>query len=178
MFVSPAYAQAAGGGGDTFSLVSILPLILIFVVFYFLLIRPQQKKMKDHKAMIEGVRRGDRVVTTGGIIGTVNKVTNERELSLEIAEGVRVRVARSMIAEIMAKTEPADGKKAEAVETTDYYKMLGLKKGASGADIEAAYAAKPGDAQATEAYETLKDPIKRKLYDSMGHEEYLSHLKG
>ncbi len=105
-------------------------------------------------------------------------MTNERELSLEIAEGVRVRVARSMIAEILAKTEPADGKKAEAVETNDYYKMLGLKKGASGADIEAAYAAKPGDAQAADAYETLKDPIKRKLYDSMGHEEYLSHLKG
>jgi preprotein translocase subunit YajC len=182
MFVSPAYAQAAGGGGDTFSLVSILPLILIFVVFYFLLIRPQQKKMKDHKSMIEGVRRGDRVVTNGGIIGTVTKVTNDRELTLEIAEGVRVRAVRGMIAEVLQKTEPAeakDSKKAEPVESAnDYYKILGLKKGASLADIEAAYNAKPGDAQAAEAYETLKDPIKRKLYDSMGHEEYLSHLKG
>src|SRR5262245_24133805 len=180
MFVSPAYAQAAGGGGDTFSLVSVLPLILIFVVFYFLLIRPQQKKMKDHKAMIEGVRRGDRVVTNGGIIGTVAKITNERELSLEISEGVRVRVSRGMIAEILAKTEPASGdKKGEAVESAnDYYKILGLKKGASGADIEAAYATKSAEPQATEAFETLKDPVKRKLYDSMGHDEYVSHLKG
>jgi preprotein translocase subunit YajC len=181
MFVSPAYAQAAGGG-DTFSLVSILPLILIFVVFYFLLIRPQQKKMKDHKALIEGVRRGDRVVTSGGIIGTVAKVTGDREISLEIADGVRVRAVRGMIAEVLAKTEPADAKeskKAEPAESAnDYYKILGLKKGASGADIEAAAAAKSGDAQAAEAYETLKDPIKRKLYDSMGHDEYVSHLKG
>lgn len=108
MFVSPAYAQAAGGaagGGD--ALAGILPLILIFVVFYFLLIRPQQKKMKEHKAMLEAVRRGDKVVTGGGIIGTVTKVINDDEVQVEIADDVKVRVQRGMIASIISKTEPA-----------------------------------------------------------------------
>jgi len=106
MFISPAYAQDAGaGGGDFF--VSILPLVLIFAVFYFLLIRPQQKRMKDHKAMIAAARRGDRVVTGGGIIGTITKVIGDDEVQVEIADGVRVRVQRGTLSSILAKTEPA-----------------------------------------------------------------------
>jgi preprotein translocase subunit YajC len=110
MFVSAAHAQAAGGGAPAgFDLVSLLPLVLIFVVFWFLLIRPQQKKMKQHREMIAAVRRGDRVLTAGGIIGTVTKVLGESELQVEIAEGVRVKVARATISEVLAKTEPARG---------------------------------------------------------------------
>lgn len=116
MFVSPAYAQAAGGGPGGFDLFSLLPLILIFVVFWFLLIRPQQKKMKQHREMIAAVRRGDRVLTAGGIFGTVTKVLGETELQVEIAEGVRVKVARSTISEVLAKTEPAKGGAAEEDE--------------------------------------------------------------
>ena len=106
MFVSPAYAQAAGDGGS--GLVSLLPLVLIFVVFYFLLIRPQQKKMKAHRTLVEGVRRGDRVVTAGGLIGSVSKVVSDTELQVEVADGVRVRVVRSTIQDVLSKTEPAD----------------------------------------------------------------------
>ena len=106
MFVSPAYAQAAGGGGGFGGLEPLLPLVLIFVVFYFLLIRPQQKKQKAHREMIANVRRGDRVVTGGGLIGQVTRVVDERELMVEIADGVRVRVLRSMVSEILAKSEP------------------------------------------------------------------------
>ncbi len=105
MFVSPAYAQAATGGGLE-SLQSFLPLVLIFVVFYFLLIRPQQKRQKEHREMINALRRGDRVVTAGGIIGTVAKVVSDTEVSVEIAEGVRVRVVRSSITEVPSKTAP------------------------------------------------------------------------
>jgi len=111
MFVSTAYAQAADGGAAA-GLMSFLPLILIFVVFYFLLIRPQQKKLKDHKTMLEAVRRGDRVVTGGGIIGTITKIGTDDELVVEIAEGVRVRVLRSTINLVLAKTEPAKGGRA------------------------------------------------------------------
>ncbi|MDP6788399.1 MAG: preprotein translocase subunit YajC [Rhodospirillales bacterium] len=107
MFVSPAYAQAAAGGGSGFE--ALLPLVLIFVVFYFLLIRPQQKKMKQHKEMLGAVRRGDKVVTGGGIIGTVTRVVDDNELSVEIAKGVRVKVQRATISGILAKTEPAKG---------------------------------------------------------------------
>ena len=105
MWISPAYAQAAGGGEG--GLVALLPIVLIFVVFYFLLIRPQQKKMKQHKAMVEALRRGDRVITAGGMIGSITKVVNDNEVQVEISEGVRVRVMRHTIQEVMAKTEPA-----------------------------------------------------------------------
>lgn len=108
MFISPAFAQGATGGGAG-GLEALLPLVLIFVVFYFLLIRPQQKKMKMHKEMLTAVRRGDRVVTGGGILGTVTKVIDDHELTVEIADGVRVRVQRSTIAAIVSKTEPASG---------------------------------------------------------------------
>ena len=85
-----------------------LPLILIYAIMYFLLIRPQQKKLKDHQAMVGALRRGDQVVTQGGIIGKVSKVFEDKgELEIEIAEGVKVRVVRSTIATVLSKTEPA-----------------------------------------------------------------------
>ncbi len=108
MFATPAYAQAAGGAGG--GLVSFVPLILIFAIMYFLIIRPQQKKLKDHKAMVAAVRRGDEVVTQGGIIGKVTKVKEDGdadELEVEIASGVKVRVIRGTIAQVLSKTEPA-----------------------------------------------------------------------
>ena len=111
MFISPAYAQAAGGAGS--GLEAMFPLVLIFVVFYFLLIRPQQKKAKEHKAMLEAVRRGDKVVTGGGIVGNVTKVLDDHEIMVEIADGVKVRVQRAMISGILSKTEPVKGDKGK-----------------------------------------------------------------
>ena len=113
MFVTPAYAQTASGGGSL-DVFTILPLILIFVVFYFLMIRPQQKKVKEHKAMLGALRRGDRIVISGGIIGTVAKVPGDKDLVVEIADGVRVRVVRSMVAEVLARAEPAGAKEEDA----------------------------------------------------------------
>ena len=115
MLISTAYAQAAGGAaGGGFDFVQLAPLVLIFVVFYFLLIRPQQKKAKDHRAMLSTLRRGDRVVTGGGIIGTVSKVQGEEEVVVELAEGVRVRVVRSTIQSVLTRTEaPGDKDKGE-----------------------------------------------------------------
>ena len=84
-----------------------VPLILIFAIMYFLLIRPQQKKLKDHQKMVEGLRRGDQVVTQGGLIGKVSKVKDENEVEVELAEGVKVRVVQSTIANVINKTEPA-----------------------------------------------------------------------
>ncbi|MDZ7709821.1 MAG: preprotein translocase subunit YajC [Roseovarius sp.] len=86
-----------------------VPLILIFVIMYFLLIRPQQKKLKEHKAMVEALRRGDQVVTQGGLIGKVAKVKDDNEIEVELAEGVKVRVVRSTVAQVLSKTEPAEG---------------------------------------------------------------------
>ena len=84
-----------------------LPLILIFAIMYFLLIRPQQKKVKEHAAMVNALRRGDKVVTQGGLIGKVTKVKEDNEIEVEIAEGVRVQVVKSTIATVVSKTEPA-----------------------------------------------------------------------
>jgi preprotein translocase subunit YajC len=106
MFVSPAFAQAGGAGAGPGAFEAMLPLILIFVVFYFLLIRPQQKKMKQHKEMLGTIRRGDRVVTGGGIVGTVTKVVDDTEVLVEIAPDLKVRVQRALISSVMAKTEP------------------------------------------------------------------------
>ncbi len=106
MFISPAYAQAAGGGAPGGDLTTLLPLVLIFVVFYFLLIRPQQKRAKEHRAMIEAVRRGDKIVTAGGIVGKITKVKDDR-VEVEIAEGVRVDIMKSTIADVLTKPEPA-----------------------------------------------------------------------
>ncbi|ASM71863.1 MULTISPECIES: preprotein translocase subunit YajC [Roseobacteraceae] len=84
-----------------------VPLILIFAIMYFLLIRPQQKKVKEHQAMVQALRRGDQVVTQGGIIGKVIKVKEENEVEIEVADGVKVRVVQSTIAQVISKTEPA-----------------------------------------------------------------------
>ncbi|MBU9699490.1 preprotein translocase subunit YajC [Rhodobacteraceae bacterium HSP-20] len=106
MFVTPAFAQTAGAGaGSAFA--SFIPLILIFAIMYFLLIRPQQKKMKEHKAMVEALRRGDQVLTQGGIVGKVTKVQEDGLVEVEIADGVKVKVLRHTIAQVMNKTEPA-----------------------------------------------------------------------
>ena len=114
MLISPAYAQAAGTSGIGFDIMSLMPLALIFVVFYFLLIRPQQTKMKQHRALLAGIRRNDRVLTGGGIIGVVTKVVSDGELIVEIAEGVRVRVARATVTDVLSKTEPAAAAGGEA----------------------------------------------------------------
>jgi len=109
MLISPALAQTAGAAssaGDMFA--QFMPLLLIFVVFYFLLIRPQQKKMKMQKAMLGALRRGDRVLTGGGIFGTISKIKSDTEVQVEIADGIKVIVARDTISTVMAKTEAAD----------------------------------------------------------------------
>ena len=119
MFISPAYAQDAGGIGGG-GLEAFLPLILIFVVFYFLLIRPQQKKMKQHKELLANIRRGDKIVTGGGIIGTVTKIGENDELSVEIATDVKVKVDRNMVASVLNKTEPvASDKKDDKADNDD-----------------------------------------------------------
>jgi len=104
MFISPAYAQAAGGADGGF--MTFIPLVLIFVVFYFLLIRPQQKRAKQHQGMLQNIRRGDKIVTGGGIIGTVSKVVSDDELAVEIAEGIKIRVQRSLVSGVVTKPEP------------------------------------------------------------------------
>jgi preprotein translocase subunit YajC len=111
MLISPAYAQGTGLL-DQSALVQFLPLVLIFVVFYFLLIRPQQKKQKDQRAMLGALRRGDRVVTGGGILGTVSKVVSPEEVEVDIAPGVRVRIVRSTITSVLAKPDPAAAREA------------------------------------------------------------------
>ena len=105
MFITEAFAQTGGGAGGTSMLIQFLPIVLIFVIMYFLILRPQRMKARHHQEMVANVRRGDTIVTNGGLIGKVAKV-DEGELQVELAEGVRVRVVRSMVAEVRAKGEP------------------------------------------------------------------------
>ncbi len=113
MLISPAFAQATGapamGGLESF-----LPLILIFVVFYFLLIRPQQKKAKQHRELVQQLKRGDRVLTGGGIIGQVSKLVDDNEIEVEVAPNVKVRLVRSAVQDVLQRTQPASGAKDEA----------------------------------------------------------------
>lgn len=102
MWISPAYAQAAGGGAGGFDFVSLAPLVLIFVVFYFLLIRPQAKRAKEHKALIASLSTGDEVVTGGGILGKVTEVS-EQFLLVEVADGVQVKVQRHTVTQVLPK---------------------------------------------------------------------------
>ncbi len=107
MFISDAFAQAAGAaGGNAF--MQFLPFILIIGVFYFLMIRPQQKRVKEHKAMVAALRRGDNVVTSGGIVAKVSKVIDDNEIELEIATGVKVKIIRSTISTVVGKPAPAN----------------------------------------------------------------------
>jgi preprotein translocase subunit YajC len=103
--ITPAFAQgAAAGGGDIF--LQIVPFILIFVIMWFLIIRPQQRRVREHQDMVKNVRRGDTIVTTGGIVGKVTRVTDDPELEVEIADGVRVKLVRTMISEVRTRGEP------------------------------------------------------------------------
>jgi preprotein translocase subunit YajC len=127
MLITPAYAQSLFGGGGSSTLVQIAPLALIFVVFYFFLIRPQQQKARAPKNMLAGIRRGDRIVTGGGLIGTVSKVQGDEEVLVDLADGVRVRVVRSTIASVLTRGEAvppksgkdSDDKADEADEASD-----------------------------------------------------------
>jgi len=113
MFISPAFAQAASGGPQDSLTTFVLPMALIFVVFYFFMIRPQTQKQKQMKTMLEALRRGDRIVTGGGIIGTIAKVDSDQEVTVEIAENIRVRVLRNTIVSVLTKPEPVAAKKSE-----------------------------------------------------------------
>ena len=105
MFVTPAYAQAAGGAGGGAAFAQFIPLILIFLIMYFLMIRPQQKRAKQHREMVSNVKKGDTVITQGGILTRVASVRDD-EMEVEIAQGVKIRVVRSTIAQVVSKTEP------------------------------------------------------------------------
>lgn len=106
MLITPAYAQAAGGDA-TSMLTSLLPFALIFVIMYFLILRPQQKRVKDHAEMVKNLRRGDTIVTSGGLVGKVTKVVDDDQVEMEISDGVRIRQMRQMISAVRAKGEPA-----------------------------------------------------------------------
>jgi preprotein translocase subunit YajC len=110
MLISPAFAQGAapsmGGTGDL--LFQLMPFVLVFVIMYFLILRPQQRRVKTHQEMIKNLRRGDTIVTSGGIIGRITKVIDDAEVQVEISEGVKVRVARGMVTEVRTKGEPIE----------------------------------------------------------------------
>ncbi|MFZ0495375.1 MAG: preprotein translocase subunit YajC [Methylocella sp.] len=105
---TPAFAQAATAVGPTSAdmLINLVPFALIFAIAYYFVIRPQRKKAKEHANLIKNTRRGDSVITTGGLIGKVTKVVDDAELELEIAPNVRVRILRAMITDVRAKGEP------------------------------------------------------------------------
>ena len=106
MFITPAYAQGTSIVGDGGMLFQLLPFVLIFVIMYFLILRPQQKRVKAHAEMVKNVRRGDTVVTSGGLVGKVTKVVDDDQIEVEISDNVRVRQMRSMVADVRAKGEP------------------------------------------------------------------------
>jgi preprotein translocase subunit YajC len=110
MLITPAFAQAGAGGDTNSMLMSLLPFALIFVIMYFLILRPQQKKAKDHTELVKNIRRGDTVVTSGGLVGKVTKVVDDDQIEFEISDGVRVRQMRQMISGVRAKGEPAKEK--------------------------------------------------------------------
>jgi preprotein translocase subunit YajC len=116
MFVTPAYAQAAGaapgvgGAGDL--LIQFAPILLLVVIFWLLIFRPQQKRMKAHQAMLGSITRGDTIVTTGGIVGKVTKAVDGEDLEVEIAQGTRVKIARSGITDVRSKSTPVNDNKA------------------------------------------------------------------
>ena len=106
MLISPAFAQGAGGDLLSSPMAQLLPFVLIFVIMYFLVLRPQQRRVKQHQEMVKALRRGDTVVTSGGLVGKVTKVVDDDQIEVEISDGVRVRQMRSMVSEVRAKGEP------------------------------------------------------------------------
>lgn len=106
MFVTEAHAQTGGMAGGTDMFIQFLPFVLIFVIMYFLIIRPQRQKAQRHRDMVANLRRGDTIVTSGGLIGKVVKVVDDHEMQVELAEGVKVRVVRSMVIDVRSKGEP------------------------------------------------------------------------
>ena len=113
MLISPAFAQTPSLGGEGGMLMSLLPFILIFVIMYFLILRPQQKRAKSHQEMVKNVRRGDTVITSGGLIGKVTKVVDDDQIEVEIADNTRVRQLRQMITDVRAKGEPVKDEQAK-----------------------------------------------------------------
>lgn len=121
-FISQAFAQttematdaAAAGSAAPGVLGQLMPLVLIFAVFYVLLIRPQQKKLKAHIDMVAALRRGDKVVTGGGIIGTIQKIVDDKEVVVSIADGVEIRVLRASISDVVSKTPVSAAGNSEA----------------------------------------------------------------
>lgn len=108
MFATPAFAQAAGAPAGGLMNSMLLPMLLVFAIMYFFMIRPQQKKMKQHQAMLGALRKGDQVVTQGGVIGKIVKVKDDDEVDVEIAQGVKVRIVRATIVKVMGKTDPVE----------------------------------------------------------------------
>jgi preprotein translocase subunit YajC len=102
VFISSAYAQAAAGGGTQDTLISMLPLVLMFVVLYFVMIRPQMKRQKEHKAMVEALAKGDEIVTAGGFLGKVSKI-GETYIGVELASGMEVQMQRSAVVQVLPK---------------------------------------------------------------------------
>jgi preprotein translocase subunit YajC len=137
MFITPAFAQAAGAGDTNNLLMSLLPFALIFIIMYFLIIRPQQKKAKEHNELVKNIRRGDVVITTGGLVGKVTKVVDDDQIEFEIADGVRVRQMRHMISIVRAKGEPAKGEPVKG-ESTKGESTKGGAKGEGAKDDSAA----------------------------------------
>ena len=109
MLITPAYAQAAAPGGSDL-LLQLAPLFFIVAIFYVLFIRPQQKRVKAHQEMVRNLRRGDTVVTSGGLIGKVTKLVSDAEVEIELAEGIKVRAVRATIGEVRVKGEPVEAK--------------------------------------------------------------------
>jgi preprotein translocase subunit YajC len=115
MFITPAYAQAAGaapGMSGTDLLLQFAPILLLVVIFWLLIFRPQQKRMKAHQAMLAAITRGDTVVTTGGLVGKVTKAVDGEDLEVEIAQGTRVKIARGGITDVRSKSTPVNDNKA------------------------------------------------------------------
>lgn len=107
VFVTPAYAQAAGAaGGANEALMQLMPFVLVIIIMYFLIMRPQQKRAKAHAEMVKNLRRGDVVVMNSGMVGKITKVIDDNEVEVEIADNVKVRFVRAMVAEVRSKTEP------------------------------------------------------------------------
>ena len=104
--ITPAFAQGAAGIGGTDFMYQVLPFVLIFVIMYFLILRPQQRRAKQHQEMVKNLRRGDTVITSGGLVGKVTKLVDDEQVEIEVADGVRVRQVRSMVTDVRAKGEP------------------------------------------------------------------------